>query len=55
MPASGAMWVALMFCTAWMFAWLRKRSGSLWPAIVSHSVFNATMNIFIFNALWTLG
>lgn len=49
---SGAVWVALMFGTAWMFAWLRQRSDSLLPAIVSHATFNATMNLFIFNALW---
>jgi len=52
---SGAMWVALMFCTAWMFAWLRKRGDSLVPAIVSHAAFNATMNVFIFAVLWAPG
>jgi membrane protease YdiL (CAAX protease family) len=49
---SGALWVALMFGTAWMFAWLRQRSDSLGPAIVSHAAFNATMNVFIFAVLW---
>lgn len=49
---SGALWVVLMFGTAWMFAWLRKRSDSLLPAIVSHAAFNATMNVFIFAFLW---
>ena len=49
---SGALWVILMFCTACMFAWLRKRSDSLLPAIASHAAFNATMNLCIFSALW---
>ena len=49
---SGAIWVVLMFCTAWMFAWLRKSSDSLLPAVVSHAAFNATMNVGIFAILW---
>jgi hypothetical protein len=50
--ASGALWVVLMFGTAWMFAWLRQRSNSLWPAVASHVAFNLTMNVAIFAALW---
>ena len=51
-PLSGALWVLLMFGTAWSFAWLRQRSGSLWPAVLGHAAFNATMNTFIFAFLW---
>jgi len=51
-PLSGFLWMLLMFCTAWMFAWLRKTSGSLLPAILSHAVFNLVMNATIFGFLW---
>ena len=52
LPASASMWVVLMFATALLFAWLRKASDSLAPAIVCHMFFNAAMNAFIFAALW---
>jgi membrane protease YdiL (CAAX protease family) len=51
-PVSGATWVALMFATALLFAWLRQRSGSLYPAMLCHAAFNATMNVWIFSMLW---
>jgi len=51
-PVSGCLWVLLMFSTAWMFAWIKKSSGSIFPAIASHAAFNATMNVFIFAFLW---
>jgi len=47
-PLSGFIWVMLMFITAMAFALLKKRSGSIYPAIVSHAVFNLVMNITIF-------
>lgn len=52
LPLSGALWVALMFCVALMFAWLRHRSGSLLPAMAAHASFNLAMNVCIFAALW---
>ena len=52
MPVSAISWMILMFLTAWLFAWLRKRSGSLYPAIVAHMAFNGTMNLLIFQFLW---
>ena len=45
---SGLIWVMLMFVTAMAFAFLKKSSGSIYPAIVSHAVFNLVMNITIF-------
>lgn len=51
-PISGAIWVVLMFGAAWLFATLRRRSGSLYPAIAAHMAFNLTMNVVIFAALW---
>lgn len=51
-PVSGALWVALMFALSWLFAWLRQRSDSLYPAILAHSAFNGAMNVFIFAYLW---
>lgn len=52
LPASGALWVLLMFALGWSFAWLRRASDSLLPAILAHAAFNATMNSFIFAFLW---
>lgn len=52
MPLSAALWMVLMFGTAWLFATLRRRSGSLYPAIVAHMAFNGAMNGVIFGYLW---
>lgn len=49
---SGAIWVGLMAATAWGFAVIRKRSGSVFPAVVAHAAFNVGMNVGIFGALW---
>lgn len=48
---SGFIWVLFMFITAMAFAWLKKRSGSLLPAIVAHMIFNLVMNVCIFYAM----
>ncbi|QNA90749.1 CPBP family intramembrane metalloprotease [Massilia sp. Dwa41.01b] len=50
--ASAALWVGQMFLLALGFAWLRRASGSLLPAIVAHAAFNAAMNAWIFARLW---
>ncbi len=47
-PLSGFVWVLLMFATAMVFAWLKKKSLSLYPAILAHAVFNLVMNSTIF-------
>ncbi len=52
LPLSGALWFVLMFLVAWMFAWLRARSGSIYISILSHMVFNIAMNTCIFLFLW---
>lgn len=52
LPVSGALWVIQMFFVAWMFAWLRAKSGSILVAIIAHSIFNLTMNMLIFGFLW---
>lgn len=51
-PVSGALWVAQMFLLSLLFAWLRRRSDSILPAIAAHAAFNAAMNHFIFTRLW---
>jgi membrane protease YdiL (CAAX protease family) len=51
-PLSAALWVILMFFTAVLFAAIRKRSGSLLPAMAAHAAFNAAMNAVIFSFLW---
>ena len=52
LPASGALWVLLMFALSWACSWLRRASDSLLPAVLAHAAFNATMNSFIFAYLW---
>jgi membrane protease YdiL (CAAX protease family) len=37
-----------MFVTAMAFALLKKKSGSIYPAIAAHAVFNIVMNGCIF-------
>ncbi len=51
-PASGLLWILLMAATGVTFAWLRARSGSIFPAIIAHMAFNAVMNAVIFLWLW---
>ena len=51
-PVSGALWVAQMFGLSLLFAWLRRRSDSILPAVLAHAAFNAAMNHWIFTRLW---
>jgi membrane protease YdiL (CAAX protease family) len=51
-PFSGALWVGAMFLVAALFAFIRQRSGSLFPAMAAHAAFNAAMNTVIFAFLW---
>jgi len=53
-PLSGAIWMLLMFGAAMLFAYLRRSTGSLLPAIAAHAAFNLVMNVTIFGFLWTL-
>lgn len=52
LPVSGALWVAQMFLLSLLFAWLRRGSDSILPAILAHAAFNAAMNGWIFARLW---
>ncbi len=52
LPRSALLWFVLMFLVAQLFAWLRKHSESLYPAIASHAAFNFAMGTLIFLALW---
>jgi hypothetical protein len=45
---SGMLWMLLMMGTSWLFTLCRKRSGSIWPAVLGHSIFNVVMNLTIF-------
>lgn len=51
-PLSGALWMGLMTGVALLFARLRERSGSLWPAVLAHAAFNLVMNAAIFTFFW---
>ena len=43
-----------MLAAGLLFGWIRNQSGSLWPAVVSHSIYNAGLNgiVFIFLPGW---
>ncbi len=49
---SALLWVVAMGAVGWLFAALRRRSGSLLPAVAAHAAFNMTMNGAIFGLLW---
>jgi len=49
---TAALWVLLMSGVALLFARIRKRSGSLYPAMAAHAAFNAAMNAVILGCLW---
>jgi membrane protease YdiL (CAAX protease family) len=47
-PLSGFIWMLLMFTTAMSFAWLKLKTGSIYPPIIAHVMFNLVMNASIF-------
>ncbi len=47
-PALIGVWIPSMFVVALVFGWIVKKSGSLWIAVLSHSVFNFGMNAVVF-------
>ncbi len=53
LPLSASLWVIQMFCVAFMFSWLRLKTGSIYVSIASHAAFNITMNFLIFIFLWS--
>ncbi|MBG8552245.1 CPBP family intramembrane glutamic endopeptidase [Hymenobacter guriensis] len=48
LPGPALVWVVALFGTCLLFSVARRRSGSVVGAIVAHSLFNLTMNYFIF-------
>lgn len=40
---SGLAWVLLMISVSILFSWMRKKSGSIWGAVVCHAGFNLGM------------
>jgi len=51
---SAPLWFLLMTGLSIGFALLRKKAGSVWPAVAAHAAFNATMNAFIFTYIWNI-
>jgi uncharacterized protein len=45
------MLMPALFLQGAIFAWLYERSGSLWPPIIMHGVFNSVMSLVLFAAL----
>lgn len=43
-PSLLVFWLPGMFATAWLFGWLRLKSGSLFPVMLAHAAFNLGMN-----------
>lgn len=50
-PALIVVWLPSMFLTAMVFGWIVQKSGSIWVAVLSHSVFNLGMNSLVFLSL----
>jgi membrane protease YdiL (CAAX protease family) len=48
LPGPTLVWVLGLFSTCWLFSIARAKSGSVLGAMVAHSLFNLTMNYFIF-------
>ncbi|NBC65711.1 MAG: CPBP family intramembrane metalloprotease [Bacteroidetes bacterium] len=42
------VWVPSMFLTGLVFGWIVQKSGSVWPAVAAHSIFNLGMNAVVF-------
>lgn len=45
------MLIPALFLQGAIFAWIYERSGSLWPPIIMHGVFNGVMSLILFTAL----
>ena len=41
------IWVVIMFGLSFLFTWCRERTGSIWPAVLSHTTYNFTMSFLI--------
>ena len=50
-PALIAVWLPSMFAVALVLGWVARESGSLWCAVIAHSVFNLGMNVIVFMQL----
>ena len=42
------VWLPSMFLAGYMFGWITVKSGSIWCAVLSHSVYNLGMNAIVF-------
>ena len=42
------VWLPSMFLAGYMFGWITVKSGSVWCAVLSHSVYNLGMNAIVF-------
>jgi membrane protease YdiL (CAAX protease family) len=45
---SGVLWAILIVGLSLLFTECRRRSGSIWPAVVAHAAFNLVTNVCIF-------
>lgn len=44
---SSLLWMLMMFLAALTFSFVRRRSGTVWAAVLAHAAFNAAMNAYI--------
>ena len=47
-PALVAVWLPSMFAVALVLGWIVRESGSIWCAVIAHSVFNLGLNAIVF-------
>ena len=50
-PALLTVWLPSMFIVALCMGWIVQKSGSVWPAVVAHSLLNLGMNGIVFGLL----
>ena len=50
-PALIALYLPTNFAVALVLAWMARRSGSLWVAVVAHSAYNLGLNALVFHLL----
>ena len=50
-PGLLVVWLPSMFGTALVFGWMVRKSGSVWVAVVAHSILNLGMNAVVFGLL----
>ncbi|NEU09387.1 CPBP family intramembrane metalloprotease [Flavihumibacter sp. R14] len=51
LPLPAVLWIILMFASGLTFGYCKRKTGSIWGAVISHAGFNLAMTYFIFYEL----